>query len=74
MDETGSGDGLGVLDRAEAELEDVERALSRLDDGSYASCEACGRPISDDRLAISPLTRRCAEHDQSSTSSTQAGT
>jgi RNA polymerase-binding transcription factor DksA len=40
-----------VLDRAEGELEDVERALRRLDEGTYATCEACGRAIGEDRLA-----------------------
>jgi RNA polymerase-binding transcription factor DksA len=53
-----------VLDRAEGELEDVERALRRLDEGTYATCEACGRAIGEDRLAGSPLTRRCADHAQ----------
>jgi len=51
-----------VLDRAEGELEDVERALRRLDEGTYAACEACGRAIGADRLAASPLSRRCADH------------
>ena len=51
-----------MLDRAEAELEDVERALFRLDEGTYATCEACGAPISPDRLAELPLTRRCTAH------------
>jgi hypothetical protein len=58
---TGPAD-VQTLDRTEAELEDVERALARLDEGSYGACEACGGLIGDDRLAQSPLTRRCAEH------------
>ena len=62
---SGHGDGspdTALLDRLELELEDGARALRRLDEGSYAICEACGQPIGDDRLAISPVTRRCAEH------------
>ena len=51
-----------LLDRLELELEDGARALRRLDEGTYASCEACGQPIGDDRLATSPVTRRCSEH------------
>jgi hypothetical protein len=56
-------DEVGLLDRLERELEDAARVLRRLDEGTYATCEACGQPIGDDRLAISPVTRRCAEHD-----------
>jgi RNA polymerase-binding transcription factor DksA len=50
-----------VLEQVEAELADVEHALKRLDDGSYGSCEACGKPIGDERLAALPATRFCLE-------------
>lgn len=72
VDAGDSGD-LWVLDRAEGELEDVERALRRLDEGTYATCEACGRAIGDDRLARSPVTRRCADHGPPLTPSASAG-
>ncbi len=65
---------LRVLERAEAELEDVGRALRRLDEGSYASCEACGRDIDDARLQASPVTRRCADHAEHAAPSASAGT
>jgi RNA polymerase-binding transcription factor DksA len=51
-----------ILDRVQAELDDVERALQRLDDGSYGTCQACGCAIDDDRLAAVPATRFCLEH------------
>jgi RNA polymerase-binding transcription factor DksA len=51
-----------ILDQVQAELEDVERALKRLDEGSYGSCQACGGAIGDDRLAAVPATRFCVEH------------
>ena len=60
--DTGDPGDLRVLDHAEGELEDVEQALRRLDEGTYAICEACGRAIGEDRLARSPVTRRCADH------------
>jgi RNA polymerase-binding transcription factor DksA len=63
-----------VLDRAEGELEDVERALRRLDEGTYATCEACGRAIGEDRLTRLPLTRRCADHAQALAPDASAGT
>ena len=52
--DTGDQHDLQVLEHAEGELEDIERALRRLDEGTYATCEVCGRAISDDRLARSP--------------------
>ncbi len=48
-----------ILERIEGELDDVEHALRRLDDGSYGTCEACGRPIDDDRLEAMPAARFC---------------
>ena len=50
------------LDAAEADVEGVERALGRLDEGSYGTCEVCGGAIGADRLAAEPATRSCAEH------------
>ncbi|HEX2064352.1 MAG TPA: TraR/DksA C4-type zinc finger protein [Acidimicrobiales bacterium] len=52
---------LSILERVEAELVDVEHALRRLDEGTYGLCEACGRPISDDRLEAQPAARFCVE-------------
>jgi DnaK suppressor protein len=42
-------------------LADVERALAKLDEGSYGSCETCAKPISEDRLEAMPATRYCIE-------------
>lgn len=46
------------LDRIAAELADAERALTRLDDGTYWTDEVTGEPLSDDVLDESPTTRR----------------
>jgi RNA polymerase-binding transcription factor DksA len=43
----------------ESELKDIEDALRRLDEGSYGICEACGKPIDDERLAAKPWARFC---------------
>ena len=56
------GGALRVLEQVEAELGEVEGALRRLDDGSYGRCQACGRPIADERLEAMPVARFCAEH------------
>ena len=53
---------LTILTQVESELADVERALARLDEGTYGTCQACGALIDDERLAAEPGTAFCAEH------------
>jgi RNA polymerase-binding transcription factor len=40
-------------------LQDVVRALGKLDDGTYATCDACGDPIEPERLEAIPWATRC---------------
>ncbi|MBI4216428.1 MAG: TraR/DksA C4-type zinc finger protein [Chloroflexi bacterium] len=40
-------------------LEDVDRALRKLDDGSYGTCESCGQPINPERLEAIPSAKLC---------------
>ncbi len=48
------------LTRIERDLEGVEAALRRLDDGSYWTDEVSGAPIPDDVLATDPVARRAS--------------
>ena len=50
-----------IVESIKAELDEVDAALRRLDDGSYGTCQACGRPIGDDRLEALPWTRFCID-------------
>jgi RNA polymerase-binding transcription factor DksA len=52
---------LSILEQIEAELADVAHALRRLDDGTYGTCEACGKPIDDARLEALPAARFCLD-------------
>jgi len=52
-----------VLRRIEAELDDVEGALGRLQDGTYGVCVSCGRAITDERLQAEPTARSCEDCD-----------
>jgi DnaK suppressor protein len=45
-----------------AELDEVEIALAKLDDGTYGACETCGQPIAPARLEAMPQARFCIDH------------
>lgn len=51
-----------LADVLQSQLSDVERALTRLDEGTYGTCETCGGSISVERLDAIPATSRCIEH------------
>jgi RNA polymerase-binding protein DksA len=40
-------------------LAEIDAAVTRFDAGTYGTCEACGRPIGQDRLAARPAARTC---------------
>lgn len=48
------------LDEAMGELRDVDAALSRIDEGTYAVCVTCGKSIEEERLELLPATTVCA--------------
>ncbi len=50
-----------ILEQVEGELNDIDHALARLEDGTYGTCEACGKPIGDARLEAVPTARFCVE-------------
>jgi DnaK suppressor protein len=45
-----------------SQLEDVQRALDKLDAGTYGICEVCGERIPDARLEAMPAARYCMRH------------
>ncbi|MGH9277224.1 MAG: TraR/DksA C4-type zinc finger protein [Acidimicrobiales bacterium] len=50
---------MSILEEVEAELAEIDHALERIGDGTYGTCEACGRPIGEERLEAMPATRLC---------------
>jgi len=44
------------------QLSDVERALHKIDYGTYGKCEVCGDDIAEARLEAMPATRFCIKH------------
>ena len=41
------------------ELNDIDAALRRMDDGTYGTCDECGQDIGYPRLNAQPTARRC---------------
>ncbi len=46
-------------DALTATLADVERALGKLDEGTYGICDRCGATIPEERLEARPWTALC---------------
>ena len=51
-----------LLEQLEAEIGDLDSALRKIDEGTYGTCEVCGREIEPERLEAVPGTRTCIEH------------
>jgi len=52
---------LSLIAGMEDEISEIDAALERLEDGTYGKCEACGKPIGDERLEAVPAARFCIE-------------
>jgi DnaK suppressor protein len=52
---------IGVGDSVERGLDRTERALAKLDEGTYGACDACGAPIAPGRLRAMPDGVLCLE-------------
>lgn len=51
----------GLRSEAVAQLNEVDRALERVHDGTYGVCLRCGRQIPVGRLRIRPWAEQCVE-------------
>ncbi len=56
------GESMALAAKLREQLDDVARALDKLDAGTYGLCEACGESISSDRLEAMPAARYCMLH------------
>jgi DnaK suppressor protein len=50
---------VGAANSIAVTLADVERALEKLDDGTYGTCDVCGELIGEDRLEAIPWATLC---------------
>jgi DnaK suppressor protein len=51
----------GLEEGAQQTLAQIDRALARLDAGTYGSCERCGLPIAEERLRARPWATLCID-------------
>jgi RNA polymerase-binding protein DksA len=51
----------GLEEGAQQTLAQIDHALARLDEGTYGSCERCGKPIAEERLQARPWATLCIE-------------
>jgi DnaK suppressor protein len=42
-------------------LNEIDAALARIEDGTYGTCQACGRPIDGERLEALPWATLCID-------------
>ena len=52
---------IGVGNNLLLAVERVDRALAKLDDGTYGVCDSCGRPILPARLQVAPESTVCID-------------
>ena len=51
----------GVGGTLEVTLAKVDRALAKIDEGSYGMCDSCGQPIPPGRLEVAPESTLCVQ-------------
>lgn len=56
-----------VVTQLEIRLNNIEAALTRIDEGTFGTCELCKKPIEANRLEANPSARTCiADRDNES--------
>lgn len=52
---------LGIAEALASQLAEVRDALLRIEDGSYGTCQSCGKAIEPARLEFRPQSLRCVD-------------
>jgi RNA polymerase-binding protein DksA len=52
---------LSMVEQLEEQLEDVDQALQRIEDGTYGECNNCGKSITPERLEALPSAELCID-------------
>jgi DnaK suppressor protein len=52
---------LGQIDAARVRVQQIDRAVAQMDQGTYGTCDTCGDPIQAARLEVRPLSITCVD-------------
>jgi DnaK suppressor protein len=52
---------VGLRHMDQQRLQEIDQALEAIADGTYGTCQDCGRPIPDERLEANPLSLLCID-------------
>ncbi len=50
-----------IVDELEIRLNNIKKALEKIEEGTYGICEKCGAEIEEDRLEANPAATLCME-------------
>lgn len=53
-----------MVEQLRVRREDIQRALEKLDEGTYGKCESCGKEIPAERLEAVPAATLCVDCKQ----------
>ena len=56
------GENLSLAASLRDQLDETVGAMARIDDGTYGTCEVCGKAIAGARLEAVPTARTCVDH------------
>ena len=54
----------GIVGKLEIQLQNVEKALEKIEDGSYGMCDVCKKKIPEERMKANPASVTCIEHSK----------
>jgi RNA polymerase-binding transcription factor DksA len=57
-----------INDTLEVRYNNIKRAIEKIDDGTYGTCEICHQHIEEDRLDANPAARTCTAHKEKDSS------
>ncbi|MGI9667944.1 MAG: TraR/DksA family transcriptional regulator [Acidimicrobiia bacterium] len=52
---------MGIIENLKHQLDDVDAALAKVDNGTYGVCDSCGKDIGAARMEFRPMSVKCVD-------------